>query len=81
MQCAASIDFERHAEMLKSIDKPTMIFWAEDDRMVEPRVSKSLIKIAPVGPRIHFHSGGHNIQKTKANEIAETLCPWLNERY
>lgn len=81
LECAAAIDFKRHGKTLKSIDKPTMIIWAEDDRMVEPRVGETLKSIAPAGPRLHFDSGGHNIQKTRANEIAEALGPWVNERY
>ena len=81
LECAASIDFNRHGETLSSIDKPTMVIWAEDDRMVEPRVSKTVTRIAPAGPRLHFDSGGHNIQKTRANEIAAALCPWLKAQY
>ena len=81
LECAASIDFKRHGETLASIDKPTMVIWAEDDRMVEPRVSKTVTRFAPAGPRLHFDSGGHNIQKTRANEIAAALCPWLKAQY
>ena len=53
--------------------------WADDDKIVESRVSKILTKIAPARPRLHFDTGGHNIQKTRATEIAQMLCPWMQE--
>jgi len=77
IQCAASIVFTKHAETIKTINKPTMVAWARDDKMVEPCVSDALVNIAPNGPRLEFNEGGHNIQKTKAIEIGETLCPWM----
>jgi pimeloyl-ACP methyl ester carboxylesterase len=79
LECASSIDFKRHGETLKGLTKPTTVIWAKDDRIVEPRVSEILKEIAPAGPRLHFDTGGHNIQKTRAIEIAKMLCPWIQE--
>ncbi|BBO78512.1 putative hydrolase YugF [Desulfosarcina widdelii] len=79
LECAASINFKRHGETLKKLTKPTMVIWAEDDRIVEPRISEILKEIAPSGPRLHFETGGHNIQKMRAIEIAQMLCPWIQE--
>ena len=80
LQGAANIRFAQHGETLRSLNKPTFVAWAQDDRVVEPRVSEAVVKIAPAGPRLHFDKGGHNIQKTRAVEIAETLCPWMHEQ-
>ena len=79
LQGAANIRFAQHGETLKSLNKPTFVAWAQDDRVVEPRISEAAVEIAPLGPRLHFDKGGHNIQKTRAIEIAETLCPWMHE--
>jgi hypothetical protein len=59
---------------------PLIQMRVQDDRVVEPRVSEAIIEIAPAGPRLHFDKGGHNIQKTRAVEIAETLFPWMHEQ-
>lgn len=79
LECAASIDFKRHGETLMLLEIPTMVAWAKDDRMVEPKVGQLVSEISPVGPRQLFDTGGHNIQKTKAIEISEILCPWIQE--
>lgn len=79
LQGAANIRFAQHGETLSSLDKPTFVAWAQDDRVVEPRVSEAVVAIAPAGPRLHFDKGGHNLQKTRAVEIAERLCPWMHE--
>ena len=79
LQCAASINFKRHGETLKELTKPTMVTWAKDDSIVEPRIGEILKEIAPAGPRLQFETGGHNIQKTRAVEMAQMLCPWIQE--
>jgi pimeloyl-ACP methyl ester carboxylesterase len=79
LECAASIDFKQHGDTLNLLAKPTMVAWAKDDRMVESKVGESLTQISPPGPRLYFDTGGHNIQKTRAIEIADTLCPWVQE--
>jgi pimeloyl-ACP methyl ester carboxylesterase len=79
LQGAANIRLDQHGKTLQSLNKPTFVAWADDDQMVESKVSEAVAAIAPVGPRLHFDKGGHNIQKTRAIEIAEKLCPWMHE--
>ncbi len=79
LQGAANIRFKQHGETLGLLEKPTFVTWAQDDRVVERKVSEVVAKIAPDGPRLKFDKGGHNIQKTRAVEIAEALCPWMHE--
>ena len=39
----------------------------------------SLSAALPAGPRLVFPSGGHNIQKTRAVEIADALVAWARD--
>ena len=34
--------------------------------LIEAHIMKELADVCPVGPRLHFENGGHNIQKTHA---------------
>lgn len=54
----------------------TLIAWAEDDALVEPAIALALGGVLPPGPRVSFATGGHNIQKTHAQELADALVAW-----
>lgn len=56
---------------------PTLLSWAEDDIFIEPEISQELADACPPGPRLIFPEGGHNIQKTQAIELAQTLSSWI----
>jgi pimeloyl-ACP methyl ester carboxylesterase len=56
---------------------PTFVSWAEDDPLVESAVALALSRALPQGPRLAFRDGGHNIQKSKAVELAGALRGWL----
>jgi pimeloyl-ACP methyl ester carboxylesterase len=75
-RCAALVDFPAHGERVRTQNKaglPTLVAWADDDRIVEPDISLELAAMAAPGPRLHFPTGGHNIQKTQAVELAAAL--------
>jgi pimeloyl-ACP methyl ester carboxylesterase len=74
---SARLRFERHRENLEALALPTLVAWAEDDPLIEPPVSEALAEISPGGPRLRFPDGGHNIQKTRAVEIAGALLDWI----
>ena len=70
----------RFIERIAELDLPTRVFVAEDDPLVELAIAEDLVK-ALRGTLRTFDQGGHNIQKTRAVEIAEDLrdCseePW-----
>lgn len=60
----------------KHVRAQTLIAWAEDDPLVEPAIALELAAALPPGPRVAFDDGGHNIQKTRAIELADALCGW-----
>jgi pimeloyl-ACP methyl ester carboxylesterase len=70
---AAACDFDAHADNVRALTQPTLLCWAQDDRLIPARLSEALAALAPEGPRLCFEQGGHNLQKTQALEIAEAI--------
>ena len=73
LDCAAALDFPAWANVISQLSLPTAVLWAEDDAIIPPAISRALADAAPQGPRIAFATGGHNIQKHHACELAEVL--------
>jgi len=63
-------------ERLLKLTKPVFIAWADDDPAIEPRVSEALVECAPNPERLHFATGGHNLQSTRATELADAIVAW-----
>ena len=70
---AGALDFVRHAARIRSVTAPTLVAWAEDDRLVEPAIGAELSAVAAAGPRLHWPTGGHNVQKTHAAALGAAL--------
>ena len=75
-----ALDFEaigRDIAALGAGSLPTLVAWADDDRLVERAISVELAAALPDGPRLTFEQGGHNLQKTCAVELAEGLAGFV----
>ena len=70
--------WEKYEERVRQIEQPSLCAWATDDKLIENRLSSAVADALPDGPRLTFDSGGHNIQKTRAVELAEVLVPWAS---
>jgi pimeloyl-ACP methyl ester carboxylesterase len=70
----ASTRIAHHRRDLTRLAVPCLVAWAEDDPLVEASVSRELGLAAPDGPRLAFPDGGHNVQKSRAIELAEALA-------
>ena len=64
------------ARAIKGVRLPTLVGYADDDPLVETDISDEIAERCPPGPRLCFKDAGHNIQKTRANEIAEAIRKW-----
>lgn len=73
LRLAARMDFAAHARRLAQLAAPTLVAWAEDDHLVEPAISAALASAVPGATRLVFSDGGHNLQKTRATEIAAAV--------
>jgi pimeloyl-ACP methyl ester carboxylesterase len=72
-RCLGVLDFEAQLRNTTAWKGPTLAAWAEDDFFIEPEVLEEHAAALPAGPRLTWKTGGHNIQKTKAVELAEAL--------
>jgi pimeloyl-ACP methyl ester carboxylesterase len=69
----AGISFRQLNAAAAKVNCPSLVSYAEDDKLVEPRVGEGLAH-ALNAETLVFPEGGHNIQKTKAENIAEAIC-------
>lgn len=74
---AATFSFPRHRANLVGMRTPTMVAWAHDDPVIPATTFRTLADAVPTGPRLEFPSGGHNVQKTHATEIAEAIAGFI----
>lgn len=67
----------RHQERIARVRAPSLVAWAEDDRLVEADVVADLAEALPPGPRLVFPEGGHALQKSRSLEIGQALLRWV----
>ena len=72
------VNFAHTKATVKTLALPTLLAWADDDALIEADIADELQRACPSGPRLHTQTGGHNLQKTQAIEIAQALGKWLN---
>lgn len=76
MHCVAALEFEAHAVNLSALKVPTLVAWCRDDPFVEASICEETAHQVPSGPRLIFDDGGHNLQKTHAISLADTITSW-----
>jgi len=59
---------------------PTILAYARDDHMIETHLSEELARALPHARVIAFDEGGHNLQKTRARELAAAIREELARR-
>jgi pimeloyl-ACP methyl ester carboxylesterase len=57
---------------------PTLVVYAADDRLVEPRIAEELLGMIPHARALRFETGGHNLQKTRALELGKAIHQQLS---
>lgn len=78
IHCVTALDFDSIRDAVSQIQAPTLLSWSEDDPLIETAISEELGPHLPDGPRLSYPSGGHNIQKHHAVELADALIQWMN---
>ena len=75
----AATSVEAHSFNLGVLTIPTLVAWARDDRLIEAEIFDELSPKAPDGPRLPFDTGGHNIQKSQASELADAIVAFMGD--
>jgi pimeloyl-ACP methyl ester carboxylesterase len=73
----ARLDFLPIRNAAAALRVPTLIAWADDDPLIEPAIAEELAVALPDGPRLRWETGGHNIQKTRADELGPAMLDWI----
>jgi pimeloyl-ACP methyl ester carboxylesterase len=73
LRCVAAVDFRVQARNTARLSVPTLAAWAGDDPFIERAVFEEHAAALPHGPRLTWPTGGHNIQKSQAVELASAL--------
>ncbi len=73
VRCVAALDFETQARNTAALKKPALLAWADDDAFIERPIFDEHAAAIAGSRTVHWATGGHNIQKTRALELAEAL--------
>jgi pimeloyl-ACP methyl ester carboxylesterase len=73
----AGCDFALMRRLVAVRLPPTLLAYARDDHMLETHVSEELAAALPSARVLAFDTGGHNLQKTRALELAQALLEEL----
>ncbi len=70
----SAFEFEMHQAAIARLRVPAFAAWTEDDPFVEPEIVAELCDASAARVRLGFATGGHNLQKTQAVELAGALA-------
>lgn len=77
MRAIGAVDFSRFRAAAAFAPVRTLLAFAHDDHMLPAAISEDLARAIPHARVLAFAEGGHNIQKTKAWELAAAIKPLL----
>ncbi len=66
----SALRFDRIARVARRIKAPTLVVFSQDDHLLEADIGVELAAGIPGAERLEYADGGHNLQKTKAVELA-----------
>ena len=71
-----SIGAVDHGALRRAVESglpPTLVAWSRDDHMLEPAIPEELARLIPGARALVFDDAGHNLQKTRAPEVAAAI--------
>ncbi|RLN95418.1 hypothetical protein BBJ28_00003494 [Nothophytophthora sp. Chile5] len=77
---AGTTDFaviRQQVAALRSLRMPMLVAWAQNDEYVQEEIPTELARLCQADVRLAFVDGGHNIQKTRAEQVAVAMNKWV----
>ncbi|KAF0737954.1 hypothetical protein Ae201684P_004588 [Aphanomyces euteiches] len=75
----ATMDFDhvkQCAIFIHNSKLPVLCASARDDKLVEKAISDEICQVLQPVVKIEYKKGGHDIQKTRAEELAQSITAW-----
>jgi pimeloyl-ACP methyl ester carboxylesterase len=72
-------DFLRVAEKLRSFDRPALVVWAKEDRVMPPEHGRRLAEILPQGRLVEIADSYTLIPEDQPQELARTVREFVRE--
>jgi pimeloyl-ACP methyl ester carboxylesterase len=69
-----ALDFRALQAAVRSGLPPTLVAWSRDDHLVQASIQEELVAGIPGARALCFDVAGHNLQKSRAPEIAKALA-------
>ena len=73
----ASVRLAELAESARQTTAPALVAHCLDDRLVEVAIARELAGILPLGRLVEYESGGHHLQKSRAQDLAAEITSFL----
>ena len=73
LRSIGAADFGALQRAVESGLPPTLVAWSRDDHMLEPGIPEALARRIPGARTLAFDDAGHNLQKTRAPELAAAI--------
>jgi len=80
LRALGATDFERLKRAACGPLPPALVAYSRDDHMIETHISEELARGLPHASVLAFEDGGHNLQKTRAVELAQAIKRELGVR-
>ena len=77
LRSIGAADFGALQRAVESGLPPTLLAWSRDDHMLEPAIAEALARRIPGARTVTFDDAGHNLQKTRAPELAAAILALL----
>ncbi|HEY6549494.1 MAG TPA: alpha/beta hydrolase [Vicinamibacteria bacterium] len=77
IRAIGALDFDELGQAVAAGLPPTLVAFCRDDHMLEEAIPEALVRCIPGAQNLAFRDGGHNLQKTRAPEIASAILDFL----
>lgn len=77
LRAIGAVDFDELRQAVAAGLPPTLVAFCRDDHMLEDSIPEELARCIPGAQCLAFPDGGHNLQKTRAPEIASVILDFV----
>ena len=80
LRSIGAVDFRALRRAVAAGFPPTLLAWSRDDHLLEPALCEELARGIPGARTLVYADAGHNLQKTRAPELAAAILAFVASR-